>query len=78
MVIVWAYGAVIFMLDDSFGCEHVAYMSIHGFDVFDLRYRYQLISTYFRSDGFVSDVSIFCYQYRFLAYRFRVKKYDRK
>jgi hypothetical protein len=61
VVIVQAYGVVIFMLivDHSFGCERVAYMSTHGFGVFDLRYRYRSISRYFRSDGFVSDLSIF-------------------
>jgi hypothetical protein len=61
-----------------FGCEHVAYMSIHGSSVFNLRYSYRSISTYFRSDGFISDISIFRYRYHFRVYRFRVKKYDRK
>jgi hypothetical protein len=56
----------------SFDCEHVAYMSINGSSVFDLRYRYRSISTYFRSDGFVSNVSIFLYRYRFRAYHFRI------
>jgi hypothetical protein len=84
VVIVWAYGAVIFMLDclSLISCEHVAYMSTHGFSVVDLRYRYRSISRYFRSDGFISDVSIFCYRYHFRAYDFHIvsefKKYDRK
>jgi hypothetical protein len=53
------------IVDHSFDCEHIAYMSIHGFGVLDLMYHYRSISTYFRSDGFVSDVSIFHYQNRF-------------
>jgi hypothetical protein len=57
----------------SFGCENLAYMSIHGFSVFDFRYHYRSISTHFRFDSFVSDVSIFHYLHRFQAYRFQVK-----
>jgi hypothetical protein len=62
---VWRTNIYVGLLS-PFGCEHVAYMSIHDFGVFDLRY-------YYRSDidifptGFVSDVSIFRYRYHFLA-----------
>jgi hypothetical protein len=74
VVIVWAHGIVIFMLNcgHSFGYEHVAYMSIHGFGVFDLGYHYRSISTNFQFDGFISDVSRFRYRYRFQVYHFRI------
>jgi hypothetical protein len=56
-------------------------MFIHGFGVFDLRYRYRSMSTYFRFDGFVFDVSVFHYGIIFdhiISVSFPGKKYDRK
>jgi hypothetical protein len=67
------------IVDHSFGCERVAYMSTHGFGVFDLRYRYRSISRYFRSDGFVSDLSIFfVISIVFERIVSELKNYDRK